>query len=57
MTDALILFRSLAATYIIDHKMHDCFWYQISDAFVDNRHVGVHEIANCLHLSLQLGVH
>jgi len=47
----------MAVTYVIDHKVHDCFRYQVSDTFVDNRHVGVHQISNRLHLSLQLGVH
>jgi len=57
LTETLKEFRTLAVTYIIDHKVHDCFGYQISDTFVDNRHVGVHQISNCLHLSLQLRVH
>lgn len=47
----------MAVTYVIYHKVHDCFRYQVSDTFVDNRHVGVHQISNRLHLSLQLGVH
>lgn len=44
-------------TYIIDHKMHYCFWNQVSDTLVDDGHVGVHEVADCLHLPLQLRIH
>lgn len=57
LTDTLNWFRTVAATYIIDHEVHDCFRDQISDTFVNNGHVGVHKISNCLHLSFQLGVH
>lgn len=49
--------RQFIITYIIDHKMHYRFWNQVSDTFVDNRHVGVYEVANGLHLPLQLWVH
>lgn len=28
--------------HIIDHEMHDSLWHQVTDAFVYNRHVGVH---------------
>lgn len=36
LTDTLNSFRTVAATYIIDHEVHDCFGYQISDTFVNN---------------------
>lgn len=45
------------ATYAVDHKVHYRFWNKVSDTFVDNRHVGVHEVADGLHLPLQLWVH
>lgn len=37
--------------------MHDCFWYQVSDCFGDNAHVGVDQIADGFHLTLQRGIH
>lgn len=49
--------RQFIITYIIDHKVHYCFWNEISNTFVDDRHVGVYEVANGLHLPLQLWVH
>lgn len=44
-------------TDIVDHQMHDGFGNQVSDALVDNAHVGVHQVPDGLHLPLQLRVH
>lgn len=48
--------RGFIITYVIDHQVHYCLWNEISDTFVDDGHVGVHQVANGLHLPLQLGV-
>ena len=37
--------------------MHDGLWHEVPDALVDDGHVGVHQVADGLHLALQLGVH
>ena len=44
-------------TDIVDHQVHDGFGHQVSDALVDDAHVGVHQVADGLHLPLQLRVH
>lgn len=43
--------------YIVDHEMHDGFGHEVPDAFVDNSHIGVHQVADGLHFPLQLRVH
>lgn len=43
--------------YIVYHEVHDCLRHEVSDGFVDNCHVGIHQIPDCFHLSLQLRVH
>lgn len=44
-------------THIVDHEMHDGLGHEVPDAFVDNSHVGVHQVADGLHFALQLRVH
>lgn len=41
---------------VVDHEKHDGLGHQISSGFGHNLHVRVHEIADRLHLPLQLGV-
>lgn len=43
--------------YIVDHQMHDGLGHEIPDTLVDDGHVGVHQVTDGLHLSLQLRVH
>ena len=45
------------STHIIDNKVHDGFWYVIALCLVYNAEVAVHQVPDCLHLSLQLRVH
>lgn len=44
--------RLFKVTYIIDHQVHDGLWDQVTDTLVDDGHVGVHEVADGLHLPL-----
>ena len=37
--------------------MHDGFGHKVADGFVDNAHVGVHQVPDCFHLAFQLRVH
>ena len=37
--------------------MHDGLGHEVPDALVDNRHVGVHQVTDGLHFTLQLRVH
>ncbi len=37
--------------------MHDALGHEVADAFVDDGHVGVHQIPDGLHLPLQLRIH
>lgn len=43
--------------YIIDHKVHNSFGHEIPDALVNDGHIGVHQVPDGLHLSLQLRIH
>jgi len=43
--------------YIVYHEVHDCLRHEVSDGFVDNCHVGIHQVPDRFHLSLQLRVH
>lgn len=44
-------------TDIVNDKVHDGLGHQVSDAFVDDAHVRVHQVADGLDLTLQLRVH
>lgn len=44
-------------THIVNHEMHDGLWHQVAHSLVDDGHVGVNQVANSLHLPLQLRVH
>lgn len=37
--------------------MHDGLGHEVSDALVDDSHVGVHQVTNGFHFTLQLRVH
>ena len=37
--------------------MHDGFGHEVPDALVNNSHVGVHQVTNGFHFTLQLRVH
>ena len=43
-------------THVVDHEVHDGLGHEVPDRLVDDGHVGVHQVADGLHLSLQLGV-
>lgn len=43
--------------HIIDHEVHNALGHKVTDAFVDDGHVGVHQVADGLHLPLQLRIH
>lgn len=43
--------------YIVYHEVHDCLRHEVSDGFVDNCHVGIHQVPDRFHLSLQLRIH
>ena len=44
-------------THVVDHEVHDGLGHEVADRLVDDGHVGVHQVADRLHLPLQLGVH
>lgn len=44
-------------THAVDHEVHDGFGHEVSDALVDDADVGIHQVADGLHLPLQLRVH
>lgn len=48
---------SSAHTYAVDHEVHDGFGHEVSDALVDDADVRIHQVADGLHLPLQLRVH
>lgn len=37
-------------TYTVDHEVHDGLGHEVSDGLVDDADVGVHEVADGLHL-------
>ena len=41
---------------VVDHQEHDDLGDQVSAGLGDDLHVGVHQVPNGLHLTLQLGV-
>ena len=43
-------------THVVDHEVHDGLGHEVADRLVDDGHVGVHQVADGLHLPLQLGV-
>lgn len=53
----LLMVTVIIFSYIVDHEMHDGLGHEVPDALVDNRHVGVHQVADGLHFALQLRVH
>lgn len=53
----VLLTVTVTFSYIVDHEMHDGLGHEVPDALVDNRHVGVHQVADGLHFALQLRVH
>lgn len=46
-----------ACTYIVHNDWHNAFGNMVSLSFVDNLHVGFHQVPDGLHLSFQLRVH
>lgn len=44
-------------THVVNHEMHHRLWDQVAHGLVDNRHVGVNQVADRLHLPLQLRIH
>lgn len=44
-------------THVIDHEVHDGLWHEVTDGLVDDGHIGVYQVANGLHLALQLWIH
>jgi hypothetical protein len=44
-------------SYVIDHEVHDSLGHEVSDGFVNDVHVGVHQVPYGLYLTLQLRVH
>lgn len=53
----LLMVTAILLSYIVDHEMHDGLGHEVSDALIDNCHVGVHQVADSLHFALQLRVH
>lgn len=51
------LYNKSEDTYIVDHEVHDSLGHEVSDGLVDDADVGVHEVADGLHLPFQLRVH
>ena len=41
---------------VVNHQEHDRLWYEISASFGDDSHVGIDQVSDRLHLSLQLRV-
>lgn len=49
--------KSLACiSYAVDHVVHDGLWHQVLDGLIGDAHVGVDQVTNGFHLTLQLGV-
>lgn len=46
-----------ACTYIVHNNWHNAFGNMVSLSFVDNLHVGFHQVPDGLYLSFQLRVH
>lgn len=44
-------------TYTVDHEVHDRLGHEVCDGLVNDVDVGAHEVADDLHLPLQLRVH
>ena len=44
-------------THIVNHEMHDGLRHQVTHSLVNDGHVGVDQVANGLHLPLQLRIH
>lgn len=44
-------------SHIVDHQVHDGLGNKVPNAFVDDGHVRVHQVANGFHFPLQLRVH
>lgn len=44
-------------THTVDHEVHDGLGHKVSDGLVDDADVRVHQVADGLHLPLQLRVH
>lgn len=44
------------SAHAVDHEVHDGLGHQVLDGLVDGVHIGVHQVADGLHLTLQLGV-
>lgn len=44
-------------THVVNHEVHDGFGHQVAHGLVDDGHVGVDQVADGLHLTLQLRVH
>jgi len=42
---------------VVDHEEHDNLGDQVSAGLGDNLHVGIHQISDRLHLSLELWIH
>ena len=42
---------------VVDHEHHDRLGHQIARRLGNNLHVGIHQIADRLHLALQLRIH
>lgn len=42
--------------YTVDQHVHDGLWHEVPDGLVDDVHVGVDQVTDDLHLSLQLWV-
>lgn len=50
------LYALICPAHAVDHEVHDGLGHQVLDGLVDGVHVGVHQVADGLHLTLQLGV-
>lgn len=44
-------------THVVNHEVHDGLRHQVAHGLVDDGHVGVDQVADGLHLTLQLRVH
>lgn len=42
--------------YAVDHEVHNGLWHHVLDGLIDDAHVGVNQVTNGFHLTLQLGV-
>lgn len=55
--NAQLYMEKKIGTYVVDHEVHDGLGHEVPDGLVDDADVRVHQVADGLHLALQLWIH